>query len=61
MKKKILLAIILVIILLGCGIGYAYFETDILKSEKDMFFSYILKNDIFEEEVLDLTHEGKVN
>ncbi len=41
MKKKILLAVLLVVILLGAGITYAYFATDMFKTEKEMFFSYI--------------------
>lgn len=41
MKKKILLAVLLVVILLGASITYAYFATDMFKTEKEMFFSYI--------------------
>ena len=41
MKKKILLALLVVIILLGIGGAYAYFATDAFKSDKEMFFSYI--------------------
>lgn len=41
MKKKILLALLVVIILLGIGGTYAYFATDAFKSDKEMFFSYI--------------------
>lgn len=48
MKKKILLALVMVIVLLGVGVGYAYFATDAFKSEKEMFFSYILEDDMLE-------------
>lgn len=41
MKKKILLALLVIIILLGIGGAYAYFATDAFKSDKEMFFSYI--------------------
>ncbi len=43
MKKKILLAIILVVLLLGFGAAYAYFGTDIFKTDKQIFLSYIFK------------------
>ena len=46
MKKKILLVILIVIILLGIGGTYAYFATDMFKTNKELFFSYIMKNDI---------------
>lgn len=46
MKKKILLVILIIIILLGIGGTYAYFATDALKTNKELFFSYIMKNDI---------------
>ena len=45
MKKKILLFVLLVGILLGAGIAYAYFATDAFKTEKEIFFSYLLKDD----------------
>lgn len=45
MKKKVLLAIVLVVVLLGAGLGYAYFATDALKSDKQLFFSYLLSDD----------------
>ena len=45
MKKKVLLAIVLVVVLLGTGLGYAYFATDALKSDKQLFFSYLLSDD----------------
>lgn len=48
MKKKILLAVLIIVILLGAGFAYAYFAKDSFKTEKEMFFSYILKNDILE-------------
>lgn len=50
MKKKIILAIILIIILLGAGVAYAYFATDAFKSEKDLFFSYIINDRLWEDE-----------
>ena len=46
MKKKVLLAIVLVVVLLGAGLGYAYFATDALKSDKQLFFSYLLSDDL---------------
>ena len=46
MKKKILLAILIVVILLGIGGTYAYFATDVFKTNKELFFSYITKNDM---------------
>ena len=49
MKKKILLLVLLIVILLGAGIAYAYFETDIFKTEKEIFFSYFLEDTIFED------------
>ena len=48
MKKKILLAVLIIAIIIGVGGVYAYFATDILKSNKDMFFSYISSNNMFE-------------
>lgn len=47
MKKKILLALLIVVILLGVGGAYAYFARDTFKSEKDIFFSY-LSTDMFD-------------
>lgn len=49
MKKKIILAIILVIILLGAGISYAYFATDLFKTDKEIFLSYILDSKMLEQ------------
>lgn len=46
MKKKILLALLIVVILLGAGGAYAYFATDALKSDKELFFSYIFKDNM---------------
>lgn len=46
MKKKILLAVLTVVILLGAVIAYAYFATDAFRTEKEMFFSYILTDDM---------------
>lgn len=42
MKKKILLVVVLVVLLLGAGVAYAYFETDLFKTEKEIFLSYLL-------------------
>ena len=53
MKKKIILALAVVVILLGAGFAYAYFATDLFKTEKEMFFSYISLDDslkVFEDE-----------
>lgn len=41
MKKKIILAIILVVIILGAGFAYAYFATDAFKTDKELFFKYV--------------------
>ena len=49
MKKKIILAIILVVILLGAGVTYAYFATDLFKTDKQIFLSYILNNKMLEQ------------
>lgn len=49
MKKKILLLVLLIIILLGAGIAYAYFETDIFKTEKEIFFTHLIGDKIFED------------
>lgn len=48
MKKKILLVVLIVAILLGTGCVYAYFATDAFKTDKEIFFSYISNNNIFE-------------
>ena len=37
MKKKTLLAILLVVILLGTGFAYAYFSTGAFRTEKELF------------------------
>ena len=47
MKKKILLALLIVVILIGAGVVYSYFATDAFKTNKDIFFSYILNDDMF--------------
>ena len=41
MKKKILLALIIVVVLIGAGVAYAYFATDAFKTDKEMFFLHI--------------------
>lgn len=48
MKKKIVLLLVLIILLLGAGVAYAYFATDMFKSEKELFFSYLLSDDLVE-------------
>lgn len=53
MKKKILLAVLVIAILLGAGFAYAYFATDTFRTEKEVFFSYILEDKMFEK----LKHE----
>lgn len=50
MKKKILLVVVLVVLLLGAGVAYAYFATDLFKTEKEMFMSYLLDNTMTPEE-----------
>lgn len=55
MKKKSLLALLIIVILLGAGIAYAYFATDAFKTEKEMFFSYL-----FEDESVNILAEEKV-
>ena len=47
MKKKILLVLIIIVILVGAGFAYAYYATDAFKTEKEMFFSYILTDDVW--------------
>ena len=41
MKKKIALALLIVVILLGIGGVYAYFATSAFKTGKELFFSYM--------------------
>lgn len=48
MKKKILLVVLILVVLLGAGCAYAYFATDTFKSNKEIFFSYISSNNMFE-------------
>lgn len=48
MEKKIkiiILVLIILLIALGSTMAYAYFFTDYLKSDKEAFFKYILKNE----------------
>ena len=42
MKKKIVLLVILIVLLLAGGIAYAYYATDLFKTDKEMFFSYLI-------------------
>ena len=44
MKKKILLVLLILVVLLGIVGAYAYFATDAFKSNKDIFFSYIIND-----------------
>lgn len=44
MKKKILLVLLILVVLLGIVGVYAYFATDAFKSNKDIFFSYIIND-----------------
>lgn len=46
MKKKILLLILTLILLIGVGVAYAYFETDAFKTEKQLFFSYMMSDEM---------------
>lgn len=48
MKKKIILVVLLIVLLLGAGVAYAYFATDAFKTDRDIFFSYLLDEKIFE-------------
>ena len=47
MKKKNLLALLIIVILLGVGVAYAYFATDAFKSDKEIFLSHLLKDNMF--------------
>lgn len=47
MKKKNLLALLIIVILLGAGVAYAYFATDAFKSDKEIFLSHLLKDNMF--------------
>ena len=49
MKKKVILGIILVLLLIGAGSLYAYFETDLFKSEKQIFLDTLKNSDILKE------------
>ena len=44
MKKKISVVVVILLILLGAGIAYAYFATDVFKSSKEVFFESISNN-----------------
>ena len=64
MKKKILLAILIVVILLGVGGAYAYFATDAFKSNKELFLSYLfdgLKDEKLEEYIKKQENESYTN
>lgn len=47
MKKKILLALLIIVILLGAGVAYAYFATDAFRSDKEIILSHFLKDNMF--------------
>ena len=49
MKKKVILGIILVLLLIGAGSLYIYFETDLFKSEKQIFLDTLKNSDILKE------------
>lgn len=56
MKKKSLLLILTLILLIGVGVAYAYFETDAFKTEKQLFFSYMMSDEMwkcFEDEKIE--------
>ena len=55
MKKvgKFLVILLLLLAIAGGGLAYAYFYTDVFKSNKEMFFTYIMQNS----EVIDLFDE----
>lgn len=40
-KKLLILIIVLVILIAITGVAFAYFATDVFKSDKEMFFKYI--------------------
>ena len=63
MKKKIILAIILVVIILGAGFAYAYFATDAFKTDKELFFKYVGSGiiTIYEDEDLTAYSEKLLN
>ena len=51
--KTIILVLVIILIALGSTMAYAYFFTDYLKSNKEVFFKYILKNEEFIKELKD--------
>lgn len=64
MKKKIVLLVILIILLLAGGIVYAYYATDWFKTDKEMFFSYLIEKEAvteFNEEKLIEYYEKQAN
>lgn len=44
-KKKVLIIIAVIIALLVGGIVYAYFATDLFKTDKEIFLSYLGKEE----------------
>ena len=55
MKKvgRVLVVLLLILAIAGGSLAYAYFYTDIFKSNKEMFFTYIMQNG----DVIDLFNE----
>ena len=43
MKKKIVLLVILIILLVAGGLVYAYYATDLFKTDKELFFAYMIE------------------
>lgn len=64
-KKKILIIIAVIIALLAGGIVYAYFATDLFKTDKEIFLSYLGKEETWEnfssEKELDQYYEKMLN
>lgn len=47
-KKKIVIIVVLILMVLGAAGTYIYFYTDLFKSDKDLFYKYLLnKNEMF--------------
>lgn len=44
-KKILIIAIVLILILaaVGGGVAYAYFKTDLFKSDEQLFYEYLAK------------------
>lgn len=50
MKKKIILVVVLIVLLLGAGVAYAYFATDAFKTDKDIFLSYLMDENMWKQQ-----------